>query len=74
MTKVLGRCRDCDDSWEHEYIGPHAAIMDTIDFLVGNTGLTNIDMRVDIRDDGVAGPENLVMTAGPYEIAIDLTS
>ncbi len=74
MTKVIGKCNECDDSWEREYIGPHAAIMDTIDFLVGNTGLTNIDLRVDIRDDGVVGPERLIMTAGSYEMTIDLKS
>lgn len=64
----------CDDSWQHEYMGEKSAILDTIDFLVGNTGLQNIDMKVEIRPDGVAGPEKLVMTAGPYEATIDLTS
>jgi len=74
MTKVIGRCKDCSDEWEHNYIGPHSAIIDTIDFLVGNTGQMAIDMKVEIRKDGIVGPEKLTMEAGPYEMTIDLTS
>lgn len=74
MTKVIGKCVADNESWENDYIGPQSAIMDTIDFLVGNTGQKNINMEVKIRDDGVVGPEKLVLTAGHYEMTIDLTS
>lgn len=74
MTKVNGKCLIDGEKWENNYIGPQSAIMDTINFLVANTGLKNIEMSVGIRDDGVVGPEKLVLTAGHYEMTIDLTS
>lgn len=74
MTKVFGKCNDHGDSWENEYIGIRAAILDTVEFLADNSGHKNIDLKLDIGKDGIVNPEKLVMAAGPYEMTVVLLS